>query len=81
LCAHTGLAKATSYAYKDKKRGIVAREPEDGYDCDYYAKQFSKTLKEVVETIDPAQTNEAGEMVGTEAPSLIFGSVIAAEVS
>jgi hypothetical protein len=75
------VGEIATYAYKDKKRGIVAREPEDGYDCDYYAKQFSKTLKEVVETIDPAQTNEAGEMVGTEAPSLIFGSVIAAEVS
>jgi DNA polymerase elongation subunit (family B) len=75
------VGEIATYAYKDKKRSIVAREPEDGYDCDYYAKQFSKTLKEVVETIDPAQTNEAGEMVGTEAPSLIFGSVIAAEVS
>jgi hypothetical protein len=58
------VGEIATYAYKDKKRGIVAREPEDGYDCDYYAKQFSKTLKEVVETIDPAQTNEAGEMVG-----------------
>jgi DNA polymerase elongation subunit (family B) len=61
------VGEIATYAYKDKKRGIVAREPEDGYDCDYYAKQFSKTLKEVVEVIDPAQIEAWERIVKQEA--------------
>jgi DNA polymerase elongation subunit (family B) len=68
------VGEIATYAYKDKKRGIVAREPEDGYDCDYYAKQFSKTLKEVVEAIDPAQIEAWERMVAAEARPLIFAT-------
>ncbi len=68
------VGEIATYAYKDKKRGIVAKEPKDGYDCDYYAKQFSKTLKEVVETIDPAQIKAWLEMVNQEARPLIFAT-------
>jgi hypothetical protein len=36
-----------TYAYRNKKRGEVARDPQEGYDCDYYAKDFKKTVEDV----------------------------------
>jgi DNA polymerase elongation subunit (family B) len=69
--------KAT-FAYKRKtskpETTEIAKSPEEGYDCDYYAKQFSKTLKEVIEVIDPAQIEAWERMVAAEARPLIFAT-------
>jgi DNA polymerase elongation subunit (family B) len=65
--------KAT-FAYKNWKQSEIAKSPDEGYDCDYYAKEFSKRIKEVIEAIDPAQIAAWREMVGREARPLIFAT-------
>jgi hypothetical protein len=46
----------------------------EGYDCDYYAKQFSDIVAEVIEAIDPAQIAAWREIVSQEARPLIFAT-------
>jgi DNA polymerase elongation subunit (family B) len=62
--------KAT-FAYKRKtskpETTEIAKSPEEGYDCDYYAAKFSKTVKEVIKAIDPAQIEAWERMVASEA--------------
>jgi hypothetical protein len=61
-----------TYAYKDRKQKTVAKSETEGYDCDYYAKEFSDLIEEVIEAIDPAQIAAWREIVGREARPLIF---------
>jgi DNA polymerase elongation subunit (family B) len=69
--------KAT-FAYKRKtsksETTEIALTPEEGYDCKYYAGEFSKLVKEVIEAIDPAQIKAWDGMVGRETcpPILLF---------
>jgi DNA polymerase III epsilon subunit-like protein/predicted nucleic acid-binding Zn-ribbon protein len=69
------VGEIATYAYKDRKRKIVAKNETEGYDCDYYAKQFSDTVKEVIEVIDPAQIAAWREMVAAETRPLIFAGI------
>jgi DNA polymerase elongation subunit (family B) len=66
------------FAYKVRakkaKDSEIAKSPEEGYDCDYYAAKFSKTVKEVIEVIDPAQIEAWERMVASEARPLIFAT-------
>ena len=68
------VGEIATYAYKDRKRKIVAKDETEGYDCDYYAKQFSDLVKEVIEAIDPAQIKAWERMVASEARPLIFAT-------
>jgi DNA polymerase elongation subunit (family B) len=67
--------KAT-FAYKRKTSKAetteIALKPEEGYDCKYYAGEFSDLVEEVIEAIDPAQIAAWERMVGREACPLIF---------
>jgi DNA polymerase elongation subunit (family B) len=48
-----------TYAYKEKTKGVIARDPEEGYDCEYYAREFSKTIQDVISTIRaPERTSD-----------------------
>jgi DNA polymerase elongation subunit (family B) len=64
------------FAYKvrrSKQRDSeIAKSPEEGYDCDYYANKFSNTVKEVIAAIDPAQIAAWERMVSRETCPLIF---------
>jgi hypothetical protein len=64
------------FAYKVRgkkaKDSEIAKSPDEGYDCDYYAAKFSETVKEVIEVIDPAQIKAWERMVASEARPLIF---------
>jgi DNA polymerase elongation subunit (family B) len=66
------------FAYKVRgkraKDSEIAKSPDEGYDCDYYAAKFSETVKEVIEVIDPAQIEAWDGMVGRETrpPILLF---------
>jgi hypothetical protein len=66
------VGEIATYAYKDKKRKIVAKDEKEGYDCKHYACEFSDLVKEVIEAIDPAQIAAWERMVGREARPLIF---------
>ena len=68
------VGEIATYAYKDRKRKIVAKSETEGYDCGYYAKEFSDLVKEVIAAIDPAQIAAWERMVGREArpPILLF---------
>jgi DNA polymerase elongation subunit (family B) len=70
------VGEIATYAYKVKtnKRKEIAKSPEEGYDCDYYAKQFSDLVKEVIAAIDPAQIEAWREIVNQEARPLIFAT-------
>jgi hypothetical protein len=68
------VGEIATYAYKDKKHKIVAKDEREGYDCGYYAKQFSDLVKEVIASIDPALIAAWDEMVGSEARPLIFAT-------
>jgi hypothetical protein len=63
--------KAT-FAYKNWKRKEIAKSPKEGYDCDYYAGEFSDLVEQVIKAIDPAQVKAWLEMVEREACPLIF---------
>jgi len=39
------VGETATYAYKDKKRKIVSVSAEDGYDVDYYTKQFKAVVE------------------------------------
>jgi DNA polymerase elongation subunit (family B) len=64
------------FAYKVRaekaKDSEIAKSPEEGYDCDYYAAKFSETIKQVIAAIDPAQIEAWERMVASEARPLIF---------
>jgi DNA polymerase elongation subunit (family B) len=64
------------FAFKKRKKTVkdseIAKSPDEGYDCDYYAAKFSETVKEVIEVIDPAQIAAWERMVGREARPLIL---------
>jgi DNA polymerase elongation subunit (family B) len=66
------------FAYKVRgkkaKDSEIAKSPEDGYDCDYYAAKFCETVKKVIKVIDPAQIEAWERMVGRETrpPILLF---------
>jgi DNA polymerase III epsilon subunit-like protein len=68
------VGEIATYAYKDRKRKIVAKSETEGYDCGYYAKEFCDLVKEVIAAIDPAQIAAWERMVGREArpPILLF---------
>jgi len=66
------VGEIATYAYKDRKRKIVAKSETEGYDCGYYAKEFCKTVEEVIAAIDPAQIAAWREIVAEEARPLIF---------
>jgi hypothetical protein len=70
------VGEIVSYAYKVKtnKRKEIAKSPDEGYDCDYYAKQFSDLIEEVIEAIDPAQIEAWREIIAEEARPLIFAT-------
>jgi DNA polymerase elongation subunit (family B) len=68
------VGEIATYAYKVKtnERKEIAKSPDEGYDCDYYAKQFCDIVEEVIEAIDPDQIAAWREIVGREARPLIF---------
>jgi DNA polymerase elongation subunit (family B) len=70
------VGEKATFAYKRKTNKSetteIALSPQEGYDCDYYAKEFSDLVEEVVEAIDPAQIAAWREIVGQEARLLIF---------
>ncbi|MFZ8852248.1 MAG: AAA family ATPase [Armatimonadota bacterium] len=68
------VGEIATYAYKDRKRKIVAKSETEGYDCGYYAKEFSDLVKEVIAAIDPAQIEAWERMVASEARPLIFAT-------
>jgi DNA polymerase elongation subunit (family B) len=70
------VGEIATYAYKVKtnERKEIAKSPDEGYDCDYYAKQFCDIVEEVIEAIDPDQIAAWREIVGREARPLIFFS-------
>jgi len=68
------VGEIATYAYKDRKRKIVAKSETEGYDCGYYAKEFSDLVKEVIEAIDPAQIEAWREIVSQQARPLIFAT-------
>jgi DNA polymerase elongation subunit (family B) len=69
------VGEIATYAYKDKKRKMVAKDETEGYDCDYYADEFSDLVEEVIEAIDPAQIKAWREIVALEARQPKFSSV------
>jgi DNA polymerase elongation subunit (family B) len=66
------VGEIATYAYKDKKRKIVAKTETEGYDRNYYVKQFCDIVEEVIEVIDPAQIAAWREIVSQEARPSIF---------
>ena len=68
------VGEIATYAYKDRKQKTVAKSETEGYDCDYYAKEFSDIVKEVIEAIDPAQIKAWERIVNQEARPLIFAA-------
>jgi DNA polymerase elongation subunit (family B) len=70
------VGEKATFAYKRKTSKAetteIALKPEEGYDCKYYAGEFSKLVKEVIEAIDPAQIAAWERMVAAEARPLIF---------
>jgi DNA polymerase elongation subunit (family B) len=66
------------FAYKVRakkaKDSEIAKSPEEGYDCDYYAAKFSETVKEVIKVIDPAQIEAWERIVAAETRPLIFAT-------
>jgi DNA polymerase elongation subunit (family B) len=58
------VGDVATYAYRDKKKSTISRQPEEGYDCLYYARQFGKIIKEVIEAVKPEAWRE---LVGLEA--------------
>jgi hypothetical protein len=43
--------EVATYTYKDKRRRIVSRSPQDGYDAAHYAKMFRTVVQEITEVI------------------------------
>jgi hypothetical protein len=68
------VGEIATYAYKDRKRKIVAKSETEGYDCGYYAKEFCDLVKEVIKAIDPAQIEAWERMVAAETRPLIFAT-------
>jgi DNA polymerase elongation subunit (family B) len=66
------------FAYKVRakkaKDSEIAKSPDEGYDCDYYAAKFSETVKEVIKAIDPAQIEAWERMVAAETRPPIFAT-------
>jgi DNA polymerase elongation subunit (family B) len=64
------------FAFKVRRKTVkdseIAKSPEEGYDCDYYAAKFSETIEEVIAAIDPAKIEAWREIVGQEARPLIL---------
>jgi hypothetical protein len=60
---------------KTNRHSEIAKSPEEGYDSDYYAKEFSKLVVEVIEAIDPAQIGAWREIVASEACLSIFRQI------
>jgi DNA polymerase elongation subunit (family B) len=52
------VGDVATYAYRDKKKSTISRQPEEGYDCLYYARQFGKIIKEVIEAVNPEAWKE-----------------------
>jgi DNA polymerase elongation subunit (family B) len=71
------VGEIATYAYKLKtnRHSEIAKSPEEGYDSDYYAKEFSKLVVEVIEAIDPAQIGAWREIVASEACLSIFRQI------
>jgi hypothetical protein len=68
------VGEIATYAYKDRKRKIVAKSETEGYDCGYYAKEFCDLVKEVIKAIDPALVDRWREIVASEARPSIFAT-------
>jgi DNA polymerase elongation subunit (family B) len=70
---HAGFkaGEKATFAYKNYNRDEIAKSPAEGYDRKYYAKEFTKLVKEVIETIDPALVDRWREIVALEARPLI----------
>jgi len=45
------VGELATYAYKDRKRKLVATDPKQGYDVGSYLKQFDEILREIMEVI------------------------------
>jgi DNA polymerase elongation subunit (family B) len=58
------VGDVATYAYRDKKKSTISRQPDEGYDCLYYARQFGKIIKEVIEAV---KLEAWRELVGLEA--------------
>jgi DNA polymerase elongation subunit (family B) len=58
------VGDVATYAYRDKKKSTISRQPDEGYDCLHYARQFGKIIKEVIEAVNPEAWRE---LVGLEA--------------
>jgi DNA polymerase elongation subunit (family B) len=52
------VGDVATYAYRDKKKSTISRQPEEGYDCLHYARQFGKIIKEVIEAVNPEAWKE-----------------------
>jgi len=72
IAAGFKVGEIATYAYRDRKQKTVAKSEIEGYDCNYYSKQFCDLIKEVIEAIDPALVDRWREIVGKETRPLIF---------
>jgi DNA polymerase elongation subunit (family B) len=52
------VGDVATYAYRDKKKSTISRQPDEGYDCLHYARQFGKIIKEVIEAVKPEAWKE-----------------------
>jgi hypothetical protein len=52
------VGDVATYAYRDKKKSTISRQPDEGYDCLHYARQFGKIIKEVIEAVNPEAWKE-----------------------
>jgi DNA polymerase elongation subunit (family B) len=72
------VGEKATFAYKRKtnkpETTEIALSPEEGYDCKYYADEFSDLVVEVIAAIDPALIERWREMVAEEARPLIFAT-------
>jgi DNA polymerase elongation subunit (family B) len=66
------------FAYKVRRRkqrdSEIAKSPDEGYDCNYYADEFSDLVMEVIAAIDPALIDRWREIVAEEARLPIFAT-------
>jgi len=45
------VGELATYAYKDKKRRVIATSPYEGYDVQHYFRKFDEILKELNQSL------------------------------
>jgi DNA polymerase III epsilon subunit-like protein len=68
------VGEYATYAYKEKTKGAIARDPHEGYDREYYARKFVETVREVLAAIRATESpsdNDCHKAILSDGPTII----------